>query len=209
MAFTMFWKCKIHLWIQWSRVNLYIMNLKKRLSKLRLNKGENTVYCVVEVNILGGYWVKMLWEAEFLKSGLEGRSRDLQIPDHKFLSTLFWLDPMGLASQAGRVALLTSFVGKEPHLKQWLVTCPRRFPNWDFPEFSSVVTQMPGNLLHSPRCPIITLIILSSSIDQRDRRDPRQMAYQAVNPWLRPKPVGDRRSFWAPQVLPGTQHQCI
>ena len=166
MAFTMFWKCKIHLWIQWSRVNLYIMNLKKRLSKLRLNKGENTVYCVVEVNILGGYWVKMLWEAEFLKSGLEGRSRDLQIPDHKFLSTLFWLDPMGLASQAGRMALLTSFVGKEPHLRHWLITLlsapngfvtevfqAQRFRNWGFPGFSLVVRQMPGNLLHCSQCP--------------------------------------------------------
>ena len=48
--------------------------------------------------------------------------RDLRIPDLKFLSTLFWLDLMGLASRAGSVALQTSFGGKGPHLKQWLVT---------------------------------------------------------------------------------------
>ena len=47
--------------------------------------------------------------------------RVLRIPDLKFLSTLFWLGLMGLASGAGSVALPTSFGDKGPHLKQWLV----------------------------------------------------------------------------------------
>ena len=78
------------------------------------------------------------------------RSRDLQIPDLKFLSKLFWLRPMGLASRAGSMALLTLFEGKGSHLKQWLVMllstpdgCLR---------FSLVKRQMPGNLLYCPWC---------------------------------------------------------
>ena len=49
------------------------------------------------------------------------RSRNLRIPDLKFLSTLFCLGPIGLASGAGSVALPTSFGGNGPHLKEWLV----------------------------------------------------------------------------------------
>ena len=49
-------------------------------------------------------------------------SRELRIPDLKFWSVLFWMSPVGLASGAGSVTLPTSFEGKGPHLKQWLVT---------------------------------------------------------------------------------------
>ena len=37
------------------------------------------------------------------------RCQDLRIPDLKFVSMLFWLGPMGLASGTGSVALPTSF----------------------------------------------------------------------------------------------------
>ena len=36
--------------------------------------------------------------------------------------------------------------------------CAQRFPNWGFPGFSSGVRQMPGNLLHCPRCPSHSII---------------------------------------------------
>ena len=120
---------------------------------------------------------------------------------------------MGLANGAGSVTLPTSFGGKGPDLKQWLVTqlsAPRRFPNLGFPVFSSVVRQMPGNLLHCPRFPLIPLSPSSFSLqrltDETEVTNPGQMAYQAGNLWLRPKPVGSRRSLRTQQVLPGRQH---
>ena len=116
----------------------------------------------------------------------------------------------GLARGADSVTLPPSFGGKGPHLKQWLVALlcvPLRFPNWGFPRFSSVVRQMPGNLLHCPRCTphsVITLIIFLSATDRLDRlTDLGQMAYHAGNPSLQPKPVrvaaasGRRRLYWA------------
>ena len=97
----------------------------------------------------------------------------------KFLSMPFWLDPMGLASRAGSLALPTSFGGNGSHLKQWLVMLPSApppdgFPNWGFLGFSSVVRQMPGNLLHCTQCPphsIFSLIIFPSATESRDTRN--------------------------------------
>ena len=51
--------------------------------------------------------------------------------------------------------------------------CHGRFPNWGFPGFSSIIRQMPGNLLHCPQFPphaINILIIFPSATDQRDRQ---------------------------------------
>ena len=77
--------------------------------------------------------------------------------------------------------------------------CPRRFLNWDFPGFSSVVRQMPGNLLHSPQRPPNPLSLswfsLQRLTEETDVIDQGQMTYQAMNPWLRTKPVGSRRSL--------------
>ena len=42
--------------------------------------------------------------------------------------------------------------------------------------------------------------------DETDVTDPGQMAYQAGNSWLRPKPVGSLRSHRATQALPGRHH---
>ena len=42
------------------------------------------------------------------------RSRDLRIPDLKFLSMLFWLDPMDLAIGAGRVTLRLHLEERDP-----------------------------------------------------------------------------------------------
>ena len=120
--------------------------------------------CSEELNFLGVAWRALL------------RSRDLRIPDLTLLSTLFWLDPMGLGSGADSVALTTTFGGKGPPFEAMTchaTKCPRRFPNWGSPGFSSVVRQMPVNLLHCPRCPphyIITLITFLSATDRRDRR---------------------------------------
>ena len=72
--------------------------------------------------------------------------------------------------------------------------CPWQFPNWGFPGFSSVVRQMPGNLLHCPWIPLIPLSPFSLSLqrltDETDVTNPGQMAYQDGNPWLWPKTVG-------------------
>ena len=75
---------------------------------------------------------------------------------------------MGLASGAGSVAL--PFIWRKgipfEAMTGHATKCPLGFPG-----FSSVVRQMPGNLLHHPWClphSIITLIIFPSATDQRD-----------------------------------------
>ena len=87
--------------------------------------------------------------------------------------------------------------------------CPQRFPNWGFLGFSSVIRQMPGNLLHCPRCPPYSIITPSFSlqqlIDKTDVTDLGQMAYKAGNPWLWPKLVWSHHSLQAPRALPGRQ----
>ena len=73
--------------------------------------------------------------------GLVDLTWNYPISDLKFLSTLFWLGPMGLASGAGSgVALLTSAGRKGSHLKQWLamlLSAPHGFLTevfWGFPQ---------------------------------------------------------------------------
>ena len=126
------------------------------------------------------------------------RSRDLRIPDLKFFSMLFWLGLMGLASRVGSVALPTSFGGKGPQLKQWLVMLLSALNSFltGFLGFSSVVRQMPGNLLHCPWCPRPPIPSSTSSFslhwltDETGITDLGQMAYQAGKLWLWSKPVG-------------------
>ena len=48
-----------------------------------------------------------------------------------------------------------------------------------------------------------SLFSLQRLTDETVITDPGKMAYQAGNPWLRPKPVGSRRSLRAPQTLLG------
>ena len=63
--------------------------------------------------------------------------------------------------------------------------------------------------MHCSLCPrhSINSIIFPSATDREtDVTDPGQMAYQARNLWLWPKPIGSRRSLQALQALPGRQH---
>ena len=100
----------------------------------------------------------------------------------------------------------TNFSLKISSITGHATKCHRRFPKV-YTWFSSVVRQKPGNLLHCPQYPPIPSSPSSFSLlgltDETDVTDPGQMAYQAGNPWLRPKRVGSRRSLRAPQALPG------
>ena len=123
--------------------------------------------------------------------------------DLKFLSMHFWLGPMGLASRAGSMALLTSFGGKGPHLKHWLVTllcAPDGFLTEVFLSHKANARKSVALPPVSPSSP------LSSSLqrltDETDVNDPGQMAYQAGNPWLRLKLVWSHCSLRALQALP-------
>ena len=87
----------------------------------------------------------------------------------KFLNMLFWLGPIGFASGAGSMTLQTSFWGKGPHLKQWLVmllSAPDSFLRFSGVFLSHKANA--GNLLHCPRCPPPP-IPLSPSSSSRQR----------------------------------------
>ena len=99
--------------------------------------------------------------------------------------------------------LLTSFGGKGPHLKQWLVTL-RSAPNalltevfWGFPQSlgkCQEICALPPVFLPTPLSPSSSF--LHRLTDKTDATDPEQIAYQARNPWVRSKPVGSHHSLY-------------
>ena len=74
-------------------------------------------------------------------------------------------------------------------------------------------TDCPGVFLsrkanvHCLWCSHPSSCFLHQLTDETDVTDPGQMAYQAGNPWLRPKPVWGRRSLRMAQALPGRQQR--
>ena len=95
---------------------------------------------------------------------------------------------IGLARGAGSVTLPTSFVGKGPHSKQWLVmllSAPDSF-----------LTEVFVSCKANDRKSVSLAPVSSHSIIFTSVTDPGQMAYQAANLWLWPEPVGVAAAFW-------------
>ena len=130
-------------------------------------------------------WIFEEWTGREVPRSSDSRSQILEY-------THFWLDPMGLARRAGTVALLTSFVGKEPHLRHWLITLLSTLNGF----LTEVFLSRKANAWKSVALLPSLFIIFPWATEQIEVTDLRQMAYQAGNPWLWPKLVGSH-SLWA------------
>ena len=102
--------------------------------------------------------------------------------------------------------LSTSFRGKGPHLRRWLVAhpCICRFPNWGFPRLSSAVREMPGDLCTANRG-VISLSPLSLASDVTE------MTLGASGLWLGTRTGAGGTAtlawcfFWPQPMAPWTQ----
>ena len=86
--------------------------------------------------------------------------------DHNTISDVLLVSPSPFLTCCA--ILPTSFGGKGPHLRRWLVAQPlhQTSSSWGFLGFSSAVRQMPGDLCTAPR--IISLSLLSLATDVTD-----------------------------------------
>ena len=119
---------------------------------------------------------------------------------------LSWLDPMGLASGAGSP---TDFICRKGTPFEAMTRHATKYP---YGFLTEVFLSRKANARKSFALPLVSpipswpsLSSLQRLTDETDVTDPVQMAYQAGNPWLRPKLVWSRCSLWVPQALPGKQ----